>query len=575
MKKSAPAYAPLFPELPMRENAVLAPGEIVVVNFAGGGGASEGIAQAMGRPVNIAINHNPVALSVHRLNHPHTTHYIEDVWHVDPREAVAGRPVALAQFSPDCTHFSKARGGKPRSRKVRGLAWVAVRWAATVRPRVIILENVKEFMTWGPLDAEGQPIEAQEGRTYRSFLNALERQGYVVEWRVLRACDYGSGTTRTRFFLIARCDGRPITWPEPTHAAPDDPRVLAGQLKSWPVAADFIDWSLPVPSVFDRKKPLVHATLRRIALGFERYTLRAAQPYIVNGNHSGPGFRGQALGEPLRTITASHEALGLTTACLMENNHDNAPNSPEQPLSTVTTQSNRHLLTTACLAKAYGGHYDGPGIAVTGPLDTITLTDHHQLVTVQLTAYYSRGTEGDPGQAAGVPLRTIPTVARFGLTTACLYRNFGTTKMPPPVTAPAPTIMTSGDGGKVGVSTAELEMAPTAAMLARARQVYALLLTHLGAEALAGHADHAAQLVHLEVAGRLFVVWDLCMRMLEPAELYGCQGFPASYVISRTAEGKKLSKKAQIEHCGNSVPPHPMQALTLSNMTAPYAEAAD
>ena len=541
MKKTstAQAYAPLFPELPLHENAVLAPGEIVVVNFAGGGGASEGIARAMGRPVNIAINHNPVALSVHRLNHPHTTHYIEDVWHVDPREAAGGRPVALAQFSPDCTHFSIARGGAPRSPRVRGLAWVAVRWAATVRPRVIILENVKEFVTWGPLDAGGQPIKAQEGRTYRSFRNALERQGYVVDSRLLRACDYGSGTTRTRFFLIARCDGQPITWPEPTHAAPDDSRVLAGQLKPWPVAADFIDWSLPVPSVFDRKKPLVQATLRRIALGFERYTLRAAQPYIVNGNHSGSGFRGQGLGEPLRTITASHEALGLTTACLMENNHGNASNSPAEPLSTVTTQSNRHLLTTACLAKAYGGTYEGAGIPVTGPLDTITNVDHHQLVTAQLTAYYSRGEEGDPGQAASAPLRTIPTVARFGLTTA------------------------------------GLDALPTAAMLARARQVYALLLEHLGADALAGHADHEAQLVYLQVGGRVFVVWDLCMRMLEPAELYGCQGFPPSYIISRTAEGKKLSKKAQIEHCGNSVPPHPMQALTLSNMTLPYAEAAD
>ena len=539
---TAPAYAPLFPELPLAHDAVVAPGEIVVVNFAGGGGASEGIAQAMRRPVNIAINHNPTALAMHRLNHPHTTHYIEDVWHVDPREATGGRPVALAQFSPDCTHFSKARGGKPRSPRVRGLAWVAVRWAATVRPRVIILENVEEFTTWGPLTRDGQPDPAQEGRTYRSFLNALHRLGYEVDSRVLRACDYGAGTTRKRFFLIARCDGQPITWPDPTHAAPDDPRVQSGHLKPWPVAADFIDWTLPVPSVFDRKKPLVPATLRRIALGFERYTLRAAQPYIVNGNHQGTGFRGQAVTEPLRTITASHEAIGVVTACL---------------------------------AKAYGGNYDGCGISAAAPLDTITTADHHQLVTAQLTAYYSRNGEGDTGQAADGPLRTIPTVDRFGLTTACLYRNFGTTLKQPAVTEPAPTVMTSGDGGKIGITTAELEGRPTDRMLRRARQVYALLMTHLGAERLAGNADHAAQVVRVEIGGMPFIVWDLCMRMLEPRELYGCQGFPATYVIDRTAEGKKLSKKDQVHMCGNSVPPPPMTALTLSNLAIPMQEAAD
>lgn len=539
--KAAQAYAPLFPEIPLRENAVLAPGEIVVVNFAGAGGASLGISRAMKRPVNIAINHNPVALGVHRLNEPHTTHYIEDVWHVDPREAAAGRPVALAQFSPDCTHFSKARGSKPKSKAVRGLAWVAVRWAATVRPRVIIIENVEEFRTWGPLGKDGQPDPAQEGRTYRSFLNALRRLGYEVEDRDLRACDYGAGTTRTRFFLIARCDGAPIVWPAPTHAAPDDERVRAGLLKAWPVAADFIDWHKPVPSVFDRKKPLVPATLRRIALGFERYTLRAHRPYIVTCNHGGQGFRGQSIDRPLLTITAAHEAHGLTTACL---------------------------------AKAYGGNYDGPGIAASAPLDTITTTDHHQLVTAQLGAYYSSDGKGDAGQGAHTPLRTIGCVDTFQLVTACMYRNFSTTHSGS-CEQPAPTIMTSGDGGKVDITTAALGPMPTAQMLERARQVYALLMDHLGAERLGDNANHAEQLVWVRIQGVTFVVWDLCMRMLEPAELYGCQGFPPTYIIDRTADGKKLSKKAQVAHCGNSVPPPPMEALTLSNLTISLPEAAD
>lgn len=475
----APAFAPLFPEIPLAENAIVAPGEIVVVNFAGGGGASEGITRAMRRPVNIAINHNATALGMHRVNSPYTTHYIEDVWHVDPREAAAGRPVALAQFSPDCTHFSRARGGKPRSKKIRGLAWVAVRWAATVRPRVIILENVDEFTTWGPLDRAGQPIKAQEGRTYNSFRNALKYLGYQVDSRVLRACDYGAGTTRERYFLIARCDGQPIVWPEPTHAAPDDPRVLAGQLQPWPIAADIIDWSLPTRSVFGRKKAIASDSLKRFSIGFHRWALRTT-PYLIPD--------GQAV---------------------------------------------------AFIEKAYGGNYEGPGIPVTAPLDTVTTVDHHRLVTAHISAYYSSNGKGDAGQPVTTPLRTVPTKDRFALTTTSLDDH------------------------------------PTPDMLARARQVYAVLMEHLGADALAGHADHAAQLVHLVVSGRRYVVWDLRFRMLTARELYRSHGFSAEYVIDRTADGRRITLGEQKEMVGNSVPPPPMTALTLSNLAHTYQEAAD
>ncbi|WP_162393956.1 DNA cytosine methyltransferase [Deinococcus kurensis] len=513
-RQSAPAYAPLFPELPLRDNAVVAPGELAVVNFAGAGGASIGIGRALRRPVNIAINHNPVALNVHRLNEPHTIHYIEDVWHVDPREAVAGRPVALAQFSPDCTHFSRSRGGKPKSKKIRGLAWVAVRWAATVRPRVIIIENVSEFRTWGPLGKDGRPDPAQEGRTYRSFINALRRLGYEVEDRDLRACDYGAGTTRTRFFLIARCDGAPITWPEPTHAAPDDARVLAGQLKPWPVAADFIDWSKPTRTIFGRKTDIAEDSQKRIAIGFERWTLRAERPFLV----------------------------------------------PDANAS-------------AFIEKAYGGNYSGPGIPVTAPLDTITTVDHHRLVTAHIGVYYGNDGKGDHGQPCTEPLRTIPTKDRFALSTACIYRNFGTSHSAS-IEQPAGTIVTTGCG-KLGVTTCELDTVPEGGMLSRARQVYALLMRFLGAERLGGNADHDRQLVHLVLGGERFTVWDLRFRMFEPSELYGCQGFPPEFIYDRTAEGKRLPKSVQNFHCGNSVSPYPMEAITAAQFIPQYQEAAD
>jgi DNA (cytosine-5)-methyltransferase 1 len=267
--------------------------ELIVDNFAGGGGASTGIEMATGRSVDIAINHDPSAIAMHRANHPRTVHYNENVWDVDPREATKGRKVALCWLSPDCTHFSKAKGGKPRDKKIRGLAWVALRWAATVRPRIIILENVEEFQDWGPLDERGYPIEEQKGRIFRSFVNALRRQGYEVDWRELRACDYGAPTIRKRFFLIARCDGRTIVWPKPTHGDPRSPAVQAGKLKPWRTAGEIIDWSIPVPSVFDsseeimRKygiraiRPLAENTMRRIRLGVWKFILNNPNPYIA------------------------------------------------------------------------------------------------------------------------------------------------------------------------------------------------------------------------------------------------------------------------------------------------------
>lgn len=291
---------------------------LIVDNFAGGGGASTGIEAALGRSVDYAINHSPEAIAMHVANHPHTQHLIEDVWRVDPTELCAGRPVDLAWFSPDCTHFSRAKGAAPRSKRVRGLAWVVTRWAKAVRPRVICLENVEEFQTWGPLDAEGQPIAKHAGRTFRAFLSKLRSYGYHVEYRSLCAADYGAPTTRRRLFLIARCDGESIAWPTPTHGKGRTP---------WRTAAEIIDWSIPCPSIFGRKKPLAEATQRRIAEGLKRYVLDS-QPYL-HGNvasfvakHYG-GVYGQRAQLPLGTITKiDHHALVSATLAKTPGKHD-------------------------------------------------------------------------------------------------------------------------------------------------------------------------------------------------------------------------------------------------------------
>ena len=265
--------------------------ELVVDNFAGGGGASTGIEAAIGRPVDIAVNHSPAAIAMHRANHPDTQHYCEDIWEVDPVEACGGRPVGLAWFSPDCTHHSRAKGGKPRKKEIRGLAWVVIRWAKKVRPRVIMLENVEEFASWGPLVKDGYPIKSKAGETYRQFIGKLSDLGYVVNDKPLVCADYGTPTIRKRLFVIARCDGGPVAWPEPTHGE--------GRPEDWIPASEIIDWSLPCPSIFDRKKPLVEKTMRRIAAGLKRFVIDTGEPFIVPVTHGGGYNRSHSFQLPL------------------------------------------------------------------------------------------------------------------------------------------------------------------------------------------------------------------------------------------------------------------------------------
>lgn len=369
--------------------------EIIVDNFAGGGGASTGIEMATGMSVDIAINHDPAAIEMHKLNHPDTEHYCESVWDVDPIEACKGRKVGLAWFSPDCKHFSKAKGGKPLDQNIRGLAWVAVRWAKAVKPRVIMLENVEEFKTWGPLLENGYPDEQRKGETFQQFIGALEELGYKVEFRELRACDYGAPTIRKRFFMIARCDGKPIVWPEPTHAHPESLEVQRGMKKPWRTASEIIDWSIGTPSIFDRKKPLAENTLKRIARGIKKFVIDAKQPFIVEDDKLGASFltqyytetngaevRGQDLNSPIYTIPTANR-FGLVTAYVAQHFKSSIGHSLDQPLNAITTV-NKASLVQAFLTKYYG---TGEGQGLDEPLHTITTKDRFGLVTVHGTPY--------------------------------------------------------------------------------------------------------------------------------------------------------------------------------------------
>ena len=366
--------------------------EIIVDSFAGGGGASTGISLAIGRSVDIAINHDPEAIAMHMANHPDTVHYCESVWEVDPRKATKGQPVALFWLSPDCKHFSKAKGGKPVEKGIRGLAWIAVRWAATVKPRVIMLENVEEFKTWGPLLKDGMPDPDKKGRTFNAFINALKRQGYQVEHKELRACDYGAPTIRKRFFLVARRDGQPIKWLKPTHGDPKSPEVKAGQLKPWRTAAEIIDWSIPCPSIFERKRPLVKKTMQRIARGIQKFVMENPNPFIMKNKdgliaptliqyHSETASheaRGQCLDKPIMTLDTSPR-YGLVTSFLTKFYGTNTGQSLTEPLQTVTAGGNHFGEVRAFLMQYYGSSI---GQEVTDPLFTVTTHDRFGLVTI-------------------------------------------------------------------------------------------------------------------------------------------------------------------------------------------------
>lgn len=416
------AYLPLFPYMGAQKDSIIADGELVVVNFAGIGGACEGLKAALGRPPTHAINHSPIAINLHRRNMPHTTHHVQDVWQIDPEQLVGSKRIAVAWFSPDCKHFSKAKGGVPREQNIRDLAWVTrnyTRLSDDLKPRCVFLENVEEFLDWGPLDENGYPVKARKGETFREFVQALIEDGYEVEWKLLKACDYGAPTTRKRLFLIARCDGAPIVWPTPTHGDPKTKAVQDGKLLPWRTAAECIDWTIPCPSIFERQKPLVDNTLRRVARGLKRYVIESKEPFIVTCNHGGEGFRGQSIHEPLKTITAAYDATGVVDPLLtpfLTNKQFGSPERPvTAPMSTITTNHNKQELVAPYLVPRLNERQGQPprAVAVNQPMPTVTTTANAQRLAAPLlvkSGHYSNKTgEGSHfrGQRINKPISTI------------------------------------------------------------------------------------------------------------------------------------------------------------------------
>ena len=573
--------------------------EIIVDNFAGGGGASTGIELATGRVVDIAINHDPDAILMHRTNHPHTMHYQASVWDVDPVEVCRGRPVGLAWFSPDCKHFSKAKGGKPVDKNIRGLAWIVLRWAGTVRPRVIILENVEEFQTWGPV-RRGHPVKSKAGQTFRKWLGQLEALGYAVEWRELVAADYGAPTTRKRFFLVARSDGRPIIWPEPTHAPADSPEVKEGIKRPWRSAAEIIDWSLPTPSIFATKeeirerygvaavRPLARNTMRRVTRGVDKFVIQSASPFLVIVNHAGE-FRGQGLEEPIQTITAKH-GYGVVSPVIapltMHNNTNAGGTAVTDPVNTITTGGHQMLISTAMIQYHTEKTERVRGQGVTDPIMTIDAQNRYGLAAASMVKYYG---SAQHGQEIADPLHTVTAKDREGLTVANLSKFYGGV-VGAEVSDPLPTVtavdhnalqtanmvkmkgtnlggqaqdplqtITAG-GGHHGVVTTRIVKAEPGANLQNWPKIRADL------NEFCGYHLEDTEVILLYIGGAWYFIADIGLRMLTPRELYRANGFPDDYIIDRDYTGMEYKKNKQVARCGNAVPPPFATALVRANL---------
>lgn len=526
--------------------------EIIVDLFAGGGGASEGIRMALGRDPDLAINHDRVAIAMHEANHPATWHLRKDIWDVPPRWATKGRPVGLLWASPDCKHHSKAKGAAPkRDREIRALAWVVEKWIIGTRPRIIILENVEEFAKWGPLDKAGKIVKAHIGDTYRQFTRMLRRYGYRVETRELRACDYGAPTIRKRLFLIARCDGQPIVWPDRTHGPGRIP---------YRTAADIIDWSIPCPSIFERKRPLVDNTLRRIAEGIRRYVVETSNPFIVTyyGPKPGETFRGQGINEPIATQTASNR-FGLVMPKLAPflTEHANASWQrnfrADEPLRTqcATVKGGHFAVVVPHIQRQFGNSI---GHAADVPTGTITAGGSGK--TALVSAFLAKHYTGVVGTPVDLPAGTVTTRDHHSLVTSNLVKLRGSCRDGQAVDRPMPTITAGGN---------------------HVAEVRAFLLKYYGADQAPKLRDplHTVTtkdrfgLVTVNVQGEPYIITDIGMRMLTPRELFRAQGFSDAYQIDIQIDGKKITQAAQVQCCGNSVCPPWAQTLVDANYEVP------
>lgn len=506
-------------------------GELIVDNFAGGGGASTGIELATGYSVDIAINHDPEAIRMHKVNHPNTEHYCENVWAVDPAKACNGHPVGLAWFSPDCKHFSKAKGGKPKDKNIRGLAWVALRWAGLVRPRVIMLENVEEFKTWGPLNRRHHPIKSKQGRTFEKFVQQLTDLGYEVQFKELVAADYGAPTMRKRFFMIARCDGKPIIWPEPTHAPADSEEVKKGLLKPYVGAYTQLDFSLPCPSIFDTSeeikekygiravRPLAQKTMDRIARGLKKFVLDNPEPFIIQCNHGG----------------------------------ERRPNDIREPMPTITGKHGYGIVEPYMVQIGQTGFTKDRSKDVREPLTTIVSKNEHCLISPTLIQYHSETSkDGVRGQTIEDPIMTVDSSNRYGLVTSFLSK-FYKTGIGQDIREPLGTVTANAGGGHFG-------------------EVRAFLIKYYG-DATGQDIEKPLDTVTTKdrfglvtIEGVDYQIVDIGLRMLEPRELYGCQGFPDDYIIDHDYTGKTYPRSEQVRRCGNAVCPPIPAALVRANL---------
>lgn len=538
--------------------------DIFVDNFAGGGGASTGIELATGQPVTIAINHDDSAIMMHKRNHPFTEHYQENVWNIDPKAVVRGRHVRLAWFSPDCKHFSRAKGAALVDRNIRGLAWVVLRWAALVRPDVIMLENVPEFVTWGPV-RKGKRVKSKEGQTYRQWKKQLEDLGYQIETSVLCAADYGAPTIRKRFCLVARCDGQPIVWPIRTHAPADSDEVKSGKLKPWRSAASVIDFSIPGYSIFKSKeeikseygvrvnRPLKPNTLRRIAKGLDKFVLRSSEPFIVECNHSDD--RIHSVNELLSTITQKFTS-GVIAPALIQYHLETGSKEVRgqavtEPIQTVDS-SNRYGLAAMHLTQYFGG--DGHYHSVNEPLATITAMEREGLTAAYLSKFYG----GIVGAEIEQPLPTVTSIDHNGLTAAYLTEFYGNAKDGAALSELMHTV-TSHE--RQGLIHTELVKYNRHDILGYWDQVRELLNTY---------ADyHIAddEILLLNVGGDWYYISDITLRMLTPRELYDAMGFPHDYMIDKDVHGEPIPRKYQVARCGNAVCPPMARALVQSNLS--------
>ncbi|WP_312589038.1 DNA cytosine methyltransferase [Comamonas terrigena] len=568
--------------------------KLVVDLFAGGGGASTGIEQAIGRHVDIAINHDADAIGMHEINHPQTRHYQADVWEVDPVLVTAGMPVGLLHASPDCTHHSQALGGQPRSREIRSLAWVVHRWAGKAMPDVITLENVEQMLQWSPLvakrdpatgrvitldkvqDASGKtvyrvadpgervprqrqflvPDKKAMGRNWNHFVQGLRDMGYAVQWRVICNADLGAHSTRTRLYMVARRDGLPIVWPEATHA-----KKPTGQRKAWRPAAECIDWSIPGTSIFGRKKDLAEATMRRIAHGMQKYVLGSADPFIVCPQGAAAfitkfntGSTGSDMRDPVPTVTAGGHpvrpgtgtTIGLISANLIQMGHGQGSgastrrsygaNDIKGPVGAITASGGGQGLATAFMVQANGGFNATPARDLRDPVSTVTTTGSQQQLAV---AHLATLRHHSTGRSLEEPLATV---AAGGEHHALLQYQLGK----------------EDEAGAMRCAAFLMRYHASGGQWADLRDPMTTITTH----------DRLA-LVTVWLKGEPWVIVDITLRMLVPRELYNAQDFPQSYVIDRTAAGKPLTKTAQVRMAGNSVSPLPMRRIVEAN----YSEA--